>query len=158
MPSPTFQLWEFTLLNGCDMHYLVLLQLTNNGTALTNLKRNLDNAISSGEIIIHPRVYTQQDVINIQTSAIDLLRRFESTNDCVDLIVASGTLDVKIAGHESRSEEEEWFESVFDSCKFPKWENLGGRVVSLFEEEYRPEEQEGLVGSVGAEDVDGEKS
>ncbi|KAL7904265.1 hypothetical protein GGI35DRAFT_463758 [Trichoderma velutinum] len=141
MSEPTFQLWEFNLLHGCDMHYLVLLQLTNNETSLSNLKRNLDNAISRGEITIHPRIYTHQDVVNIQTSAIDIIRVFESTNDCVDLIVASGELDVKKARHKARDKEEEWFENVFGDSKFPKWENLGGRVVSLFEERYELEGQ-----------------
>lgn len=82
------------------MHYLVLLQLTNNETSVGNLKRNLDNAISRQEVVIHPRIYTHQDVVNIQTSAIGIIRTFEVTNDCVDLIVASGELDVKKAGHE----------------------------------------------------------
>ncbi|KAF3063107.1 hypothetical protein CFAM422_010268 [Trichoderma lentiforme] len=141
-PSLTFQLWEFTLLHGKDMHYLLLIQLTNNEISLANLKRNLNNAISRKEVIIHPRVYTHQDVINIQTSAIDVIRLFESTNDCVDLIVVSGELDVKKARHKARDEEEEWFEDVFGDSKFPRWEGLGGRVVSLFEKRYWPVEGE----------------
>ncbi|KKO97947.1 hypothetical protein THAR02_09945 [Trichoderma harzianum] len=140
MSEPTFQLWEFELLHGNDMHYLVLLQLTNNEPSLANLKRNLNNAISRGEVTIHPRVYTNQDVINIQTSAMDVIRRFESTNDSVDLIVASGELDVKKAKHKAGDKEEEWFEDVFGCSKVPKWEKLGGRVVSLFEGKYWPVE------------------
>ncbi|KAL5085125.1 hypothetical protein Trisim1_010915 [Trichoderma cf. simile WF8] len=142
MSEPTFQLWEFTLLHGKDMHYLVLLQLTNNETSLANLKRNLNNAISRGEVVIHPRIYTHQDVINIQTSAIDIIRLFESTNDCVDMIAVSGELDVKKARHKAREKEEEWFEGFLGDSKFPRWEGLGGRVVSLFEGRYWPVEGE----------------
>ncbi|KAM6478585.1 hypothetical protein HDV62DRAFT_370773 [Trichoderma sp. SZMC 28011] len=141
-PSLTFQLWEFTLLHGKDMHYLLLIQLTHNETSLANLKRNLNNAISRKEVVIHPRVYTHQDVINIQTSAIEIIRLFESTNDCVDLIVVSGELDVKKARHKSREKEEEWFEDLMGDSKFPRWEGLGGRVVSLFEGRYWPVEGE----------------
>ncbi|KAL7946960.1 hypothetical protein V8C42DRAFT_319275 [Trichoderma barbatum] len=142
MSQPTFQLWEFTLLYGSDMHYLVLIQTTNNSTTLTTLKQNLRHAISSRSVVIHPRIYTKQDIVNIQTSAIDVLRRFESTNDCVDVVVASGLLDVKLndANPTSSREEAEWFESVFESVKFPKWENLGGRAVSMFDGEYQPEQ------------------
>ncbi|PTB49086.1 hypothetical protein M431DRAFT_98407 [Trichoderma harzianum CBS 226.95] len=147
-PTLTFQLWEFTLLHGKDMHYLVLIQLTHNETSLANLKRKLNNAISRKEVVIHPRIYTHQDVINIQTSAIDVIRLFESTNDCVDLVVVSGELDVKKARHKAREKEEEWFEGVFGDSKFPRWEGLGGRVVSLFEGRYWPVE-----GSAGEEEA-----
>ncbi|KAL6692996.1 hypothetical protein J3F84DRAFT_401550 [Trichoderma pleuroticola] len=132
MSEATFQLWEFDLLHGNDMHYLVLVQLTHNETALDNLKRNLHKAISRRQVVIHPRIYTQQDVMNIQTSAIDIIKLFEGTNDCVDLLVASGELDVEEAGGKEE-EEEEWFEDVFGDAKFPRWERLGGRVVTLFE-------------------------
>ncbi|KAL7935775.1 hypothetical protein V8C35DRAFT_261902 [Trichoderma chlorosporum] len=143
-PTPTFQLWEFNTLFGADMHHLVLMQLTNNETALSNLKNNLREAISSGDVVIHEREYTQQDVVNIQSSAIGLLRCFGSTNDAVDVVVASGTLEVKlnevVDDDDEGDGEMEWFEEVFGEPKFPAWENLGGRVVSLFEEGFESEE------------------
>ncbi|RFU79361.1 hypothetical protein TARUN_2816 [Trichoderma arundinaceum] len=141
MSQPTFQLWEFHYLEGCDMHHLVLIQRTSNECSLSNLRHNLRRVIASGDVVVHERVYTQQDVFNIQSSAMDIIRRFESTSDSVDLLVASGKLDVKMNEKaETVEQETEWFEGVFHDTKFPRWKELGGRVVSLFEGEYRPEE------------------
>jgi hypothetical protein len=140
-PSPTFQLWEFSLFGGCDMHVLVLLQQTSNQPALANLRHNLRHSIASGAIKIWPREYSLQDVVNIQTSAVDLIKLFEGTNDNVDLFVASGKLAVGLneAAAETVADEASWFEDVFASTKFPKWDKLGGNVVSMLEEEFDPE-------------------
>ncbi|KAM0247509.1 hypothetical protein ACHAQJ_009815 [Trichoderma viride] len=143
-PSPTFRLWEFTSFSGCDMHVLVLLQCTSNKTTLDNLRHNLRHSIACGQVKAWDREYTLQDVINIQTSAVDLVERFINTNDNVDLVVASGKLNVELneAGAETATDEAEWFEDVFADTKFPKWEKLGGKVVSMLEEEFEPEEDE----------------
>ncbi|KAH8807881.1 hypothetical protein F5884DRAFT_348579 [Xylogone sp. PMI_703] len=130
----TFQLWQFFHLFGLDMHHLVFIQRESNEDALTNLRRNLRESIKARDVTRYSRIYTEDDIINIQKSSLDVLQLFKHTNDSVEFWVASGSIKVEL--RDEAQDESEWFEGVFESTKFPRWKKLGGHVIDMEEENY----------------------
>jgi hypothetical protein len=141
LPLRTFQLCEFHCLFGADAHHFLFIQRDSNENALANLKQNLYNAFSDGEVRIHPRIYTGDDLANLQASCLDILECFSNTNDVVGYYVITGKIQVEPRASYTAAEDEcEWFERAFSCAKYPEWGRLGGKIIDLEKERHEPNE------------------
>jgi hypothetical protein len=137
----TFQLCEFHCLFGADAHHFLFIQRDSNEAALAHLKQNLSNAFSAGQARIYPRIYTEDDLMNLQTSCLDILECFIGTNDVIGYYVITGKIYVEPRAAAMAAEDEhEWFEEVFTCAKYPEWNRLGGIVIDLEKDRYEPQD------------------
>ena len=139
-PHQTFQLCEFNNLFGADAHYFLFIQRESNSTSLTNLQQNLRHASSTGEARLHPRIFTEDDLANIQTSCMEILSGLSFGSDIVGFYVVTGRIHVGFHPSDSVRGERGWFEKVFSCSKFPEWGALAGKMVDLEKEVYKPHE------------------
>jgi hypothetical protein len=108
-------------------------------TALANLRQNLHYAISKGDALFHPRIFTEGDIANIQTSCLEILRGFQGTCDYVSYFVVTGSISVELCAHSRTLDEEvEWFDKLFYWVRYPDWKGLGGKIIDLEQERYEP--------------------
>jgi hypothetical protein len=127
------------MLFGGDAHHILFIQRESNSEALSNFENNLGQAISERQAQFFPRVYTETDLTNIQSSCLDILGCFSATNDVVSFLAVVGKVEIQPRGEERN--EAKWFQETFEDSKFPEWAlGLGvesDQVVDLETEKFK---------------------
>lgn len=144
-PSPnlppqqrTFKLYEFSCAFGSDMHHFVFIQRESNSEAFTSFEQHLRDYAAAREFRGYPRVYTDTDMQNIQTSCLDLLEALSHGNDCVSFRVVLGRIEVPPC--DTTRDESPWLEDSGLASKDPDWADVfeipGEQVIDLQEDTF----------------------